>query len=128
MRFISRKLHAVLDYITGVLLVASPWLFNFEEVNDAKWVAIIMGIVILGMALMTDYEGGVKKVINMSTHLTMDIFAGLFLAASPWIFGFNDEVYLPHLILGILEAGAGLFTEQQSEHPRAHADDLKHVH
>src|SRR6476661_1786914 len=120
MRFISRKFHAVLDYIVGLLLIASPWLFNFDDVNEAKWVAIAVGVLMLVMSFFTDYEGGGKKALSMSTHLTMDVLAGLFLAASPWIFGFNDVVYLPHLIIGIMEMGAGLFTERASQHSKAH--------
>jgi hypothetical protein len=116
MRFINRKIHAVLDYITGVLLIASPWLFNFADTAAAKWVAIIVGIVILGMALLTDYEGGLKKILPMRAHLMMDVIAGILLAVSPWLFKFSEYVYLPHLIIGILEIGAGLFTERSSEH------------
>ena len=35
---------------------------------------------------------------------------GVLLAASPWLFGFADRVYWPHLILGLAEIGAGLMT------------------
>jgi len=116
MKIINRKLHAVLDYITGVLLIAAPWLFNFEDVNSAKWVAICVGAMILVMSFITDYEGGGKKILSMSTHLTIDVITGLFLAASPWIFGFNDTIYLPHLIVGLFEVVAGLCTEKESQH------------
>lgn len=119
MRFISRKFHAVLDYVAGLLLIAAPWLFNFNEISDAKWVAISVGVLILVMSFFTDYEGGGAKSISMGTHLTMDVLAGLFLAASPWIFNFNDQVYLPHLLVGLLEMGAGLFTERTSQHTHA---------
>ena len=47
----------------------------------------------------------------MPVHLGLDAAAGLLLAASPWLFGFAEFVYLPHLILGILEMGAALMTE-----------------
>lgn len=116
MRFISRKFHAVLDYMVGILLIAAPWLFNFADVNAAKWVAIGVGALILVMSLMTDYEGGGIKTLSMNTHLIMDVIAGIFLAASPWLFNFSDMVYLPHLVVGILEIGAGLFTHATSEH------------
>lgn len=128
MRIISRKFHAILDYMSGILLIASPWIFGFADINAAKWVAIGMGILILGMSMITDYEGGTAKIMSMSGHLTMDVIGGIFLAASPWIFGFADQVYLPHLILGVMEIGAGLMTETKSEHPRSkHVDDLKHA-
>ncbi|HEV7350862.1 MAG TPA: SPW repeat protein [Telluribacter sp.] len=65
---------------------------------------------------MTDYEAGVMKTVKMSTHLTMDVVAGIFLAASPWLFGFADYVFLPHLIIGIMEIGAGLMTDRVPYH------------
>jgi hypothetical protein len=43
----------------------------------------------------------------------IDLMSGIFLAVSPWLFGFADEVYLPHLVLGILEVGAALFTKTE---------------
>ncbi|WP_423148264.1 SPW repeat domain-containing protein [Rubrolithibacter danxiaensis] len=130
MRFISRKFHAVLDYMTGILLIVAPWLFNFADVDAAKWVAIGVGVLILIMSFVTDYEGGGAKILSMSTHLTMDVLAGLFLAASPWLFNFDEQVYLPHLIVGILEMGVGLFTERSSQHAPDHGIDhaIRHAH
>ncbi|WP_207421546.1 SPW repeat domain-containing protein [Desertivirga brevis] len=130
MRFISRKFHAVLDYMTGILLIAAPWLFNFADVESAKWVAIASSIILLVLSFLTDYEGGGKKSVSMSGHLTMDVILGIFLAASPWIFNFDEYVYLPHLIVGILEVGAGLLTERTSEHSHKHHIDgnISHAH
>ncbi|WP_207425819.1 SPW repeat protein [Pedobacter sp. SYSU D00535] len=123
MRFISRKFHAVLDYMAGIILIAAPWILGFADVEAAKWSAVIVGVLILVMSFITDYEGGGKKVLPMSGHLTMDVIAGIFLAASPWLLNFDEQVYLPHLIMGILEIGAGLFTVTQSEHSHTHHID-----
>ena len=76
MRFISRKFHAVLDYMAGLILIAAPWMLGFADVEAAKWAAVAVGVLILLMSLFTDYEGGVQKVLSMSTHLTMDVIAG----------------------------------------------------
>jgi len=127
MKIISRKVHAMLDYIVGILLIAAPWIFGFSDVQAAKWVAIIVGLMVLVMSMITDYEGGGKKMLSMGGHLTMDVIAGIFLAASPWLFGFSDEVYLPHLIVGILEIGAGLMTERASQHSTGHIDGRMHT-
>lgn len=118
MKFISRKFHTVLDYMAGIVLIAAPWLLGFASFAQATWVAVIIGITIIGMSLFTDYEGGIVKAIPMSSHLTMDVIAGLVLAASPWLFGFSEQVFLPHLILGLLEIGAGLFTDPASQHAK----------
>lgn len=111
MKIISTKTHGMLDYVMGILLIASPWIFGFADNATAKWIPIILGVGSLLYSLMTDYELGMSKTISMKTHLTLDTVAGIFLAASPFIFGFSDDVYAPHLILGILEIGAAMMTK-----------------
>jgi hypothetical protein len=114
---LSRKIHALLDYPSSVLLIMSPWVFNFRDIRPASNVAITVGIMMLVMSIFTNYEGGLKKVIAMSTHLYADIIVGSFLALSPWLFFFYEDVYLPHLILGLLAVVAGLTTERKSYLP-----------
>jgi uncharacterized membrane protein len=112
MRFLSTKIHGVLDYLSGVLFIASPWLFGFNNGGAAQWLPVAAGASILLLSLFTEYELGVMKGVKMSTHLTIDVVVGLLLAVSPWLAGFWEVVYLPHLIFGLLEAGAGLMTKQ----------------
>lgn len=50
------------------------------------------------------------RVIPMATHLTMDFFIGLFLAISPWLFGFAEFVWVPHVIFGVIAILASLTT------------------
>jgi hypothetical protein len=112
MRVISTRAHGVLDYIVGALLIAAPWLFGFAEGGAETWVPVALGAGALVYSLMTDYELGVVRRIPMPMHLTLDIMSGVLLAASPWLFGFADLVYLPHLVVGIFEIAAGLMTEK----------------
>lgn len=110
MKIISSKVHGVLDYMMAVVLMASPWLFGFADNGMQLWVPIILGMLTIIYSLMTDYELGLSDNIGMRTHLVIDVCSGVLLAASPWIFGFADVVYLPHLILGIVEIGAAALT------------------
>lgn len=54
----------------------------------------------------------------MPTHLMLDLGSGLLLAASPWLFGFadgtatTDGVWVPHLVLGLVEVLASLTPQQ----------------
>ena len=116
MKVISTKVHGILDYLVGVILIAAPWLLNFNRDGAETWVPVILGVGVILYSLITDYELSISKTISMKTHLTLDVLSGIFLAASPWIFGFNDYVYLPHLIFGILEIGAGTMTETRPKH------------
>jgi hypothetical protein len=111
MKIISTKTHGMLDYLMGIILIASPWIFSFATGGAEQWIPIILGAGALVYSMMTDYELGVFKTISMKTHLNIDLTSGILLAASPWIFGFSDRVIAPHLILGLLEIGAALMTK-----------------
>lgn len=114
MKIISRKSHAVLDYLSAIILISAPWIFGFSDSSTATRVAVAAGILILGMSLMTNYEGGVLRSIPMAGHLNMDVLLGIVLAISPWLFNFKEEVYLPHLIMGLLAIFSGLMTVRTS--------------
>src|SRR5947209_6233910 len=93
MRIIPTRMHGMMDYVIGIVLVASPWIFGFsDESSTAKWTFIIIGIALLATSLMTNYElGMLLKVIPMHIHLWIDAIAGLVLALSPWIFGYAND-------------------------------------
>ncbi len=109
---ISTQMHGIMDYIMGLVLIASPFLFGFATGGAAMWVPIILGIGVICYSLITAYEYGATPMITMKTHLLLDVSGGLLLALSPWLFGFASVVYLPHLILGIAEILAAAMTER----------------
>jgi hypothetical protein len=115
LRFISTRTHGVLDYVVGALLIVVPYVLGFADGTAAQWVPQALGLVAIGGALLTDYELGVMRVIPMPVHLGIDVASGALLALSPWLFGFADRVFWPHLIVGILEIGAGLTTRTAPE-------------
>lgn len=127
MRFIPTRIHGLMDYAMGVLLIVAPWLLGFAAGGAEAWVPVILGLGAIAYSLFTDYELGVVRKIPMTTHLGLDAGSGVVLAASPWIFGFADLVYLPHLILGLIEIGAAATTRtvpyegRAVEVSRAHA-------
>jgi hypothetical protein len=104
----------------GALLIAAPWIFDFDRGGAETWVPVILGVAMIGLALMTDYELGASRRISMRTHLMIDLISGALLAVSPWLFGFNDYVWQPHLILGLLEIGAALTTKLHPSNERKH--------
>lgn len=131
MRFINTRVHGMLDYGMGVLLIAAPWLLNFARGGAETYVPVVLGVGVILYSLITRYELGVLKVLPMGAHLAMDFFGGLFLAVSPWLFGFNDYIVWPHVLFGILEMGAALMTQRYpalSHAAAAHAtNDHGHV-
>ncbi len=117
---LSTKVHGYLDYGVGALLIAAPWLFGFDRGGAETWVPVLLGAGAIFYSLFTDYELGVVSGISMRTHLVLDFLNGLILALSPWIFGFADYVFLPHLVLGILEIGVVLITNRQPDYGPSH--------
>ena len=128
MRFLPTRVHGVLDYIVGVLLIGSPWLFDFARGGAETWVPVVWGAGAILYSMLTDYELGLSKNISMSTHLTLDLLSGILLAVSPWLFGFADFVYLPHVLLGILEIGAALVTVKTPSVTARPSRDQHHRH
>ncbi|MDZ5695834.1 SPW repeat domain-containing protein [Chelativorans sp. M5D2P16] len=119
MRFISTRTHGIADYLIGILLIIAPWLLGFANGGAAQWVPIILGLGLIAYSLLTDYELGVSAMIPMPIHLGLDIAGGAILAVSPWLFGFADTVFWPHLIVGLVEIAAGLTTRRVPGYARA---------
>jgi hypothetical protein len=125
MRFIPTKIHGYLDYLVGALLIVSPWLFGFANGGIAQWLPVVLGLGAIVYSLLTDYELGVSPMIPMPTHLWLDVGSGVLLAISPWLFGFASVVFLPHLIFGVFEVGAGLMTRTHPDRATVtHADTV----
>jgi len=115
MKVISSKMHGVLDYLVGIILIMSPWIFGFADGGREMSIPIILGILSVVYSLLTRYEFGVYKVIPFKAHLMVDALSGVLLAASPWIFNFASDVYLPHLLFGLMEIIVVFLTNRQTE-------------
>ena len=119
MRFISTRVHGMLDYGMGILLIAAPWIFEFAAGGAETWLPVALGAGVIAYSLFTDYELGVVRRIRMPTHLLLDGMGGVLLAVSPWLFGFSDLVWVPHVVFGVAEMGAALMTEKVPSTPAA---------
>ena len=112
---ISTLAHGAFDYLVGLLLIFAPNLFGFaNEGGAAVMVSRWLGAIILLQALCTAYELGAFKLISMKVHLMNDYVAGLFLAVSPWLFGFSDlppKAWLPHVVVGVAVVTVSFFTQ-----------------
>lgn len=105
MKFISSKVHGILDYVVAVALFFAPVLFGFQSVGGAAVIVpMVLGIILAIYSLCTQYELGVFKVLDFQYHLAIDVLAAVFLAVSPFLFGFIDQAanaWLPHIIVGV---------------------------
>jgi hypothetical protein len=105
-RFIPTGVHAYFDYIGGIGLLVAPFVFGFySAAGAAVIIPMILGIGLILYSLLTNYELGIPglKFIPMPVHLAFDLVAAVFLAISPFLFGFINKApnaWLPHIIAG----------------------------
>ncbi len=116
MNIISRRAHGVLDYMMGAILILSPVVLGLE--GAARTVPMILGLSGVLYSLCTNYELGLFKLIPFRAHLGLDLLSGLLLALSPWLFGFAERVWVPHVILGLVEVGAVVMTRTVASEDR----------
>jgi hypothetical protein len=121
MRFIEPRIHGFIDYFVGIMLIAGPALFNFENAIEV-FIPAVFGVVQITYSLFTRYEFGFFPAISMRKHLRVDLIMGALLAASPWIFGFAQYVWQPHVILGSFQMLMALLTRPypRKRHYRHH--------
>jgi hypothetical protein len=105
MRVISTRAHGAIDYILGIVLLFSPRIFGFTDAGGASVaVPMIVGAMLILLGMITKHELGIAKIVSMRTHLMLDYGAAVFLAASPWIFGFYDNAahdWVTHVVAGL---------------------------
>ncbi|WP_420804750.1 SPW repeat domain-containing protein [Sphingobacterium deserti] len=85
----------------------------FDDDPKAKYAFVFVGAFILIQSLFTNYEGGLVKIIPVKFHLTMDVLLGIALILSPWLFGFAEQTWLWHVLMGGMSVFAGLFTSSK---------------
>ena len=111
---ITTRIHGVLDYGLGLILIVAPYLFGFANGGMEQWVPTIVGAATIIMSLVTRYELSIAKIIPLPIHLAIDLLAGVLLAASPWIFGFSQTIWWPHLVAGLVEIVVVVLTQRDN--------------
>jgi hypothetical protein len=111
MRILPTRIHGVIDYAVGLLLIALPYLFGFATGGPKHWIPVALGAGAIAYSLITRYELGAFGLLSMPVHLGLDVASGVLLASSPWLFGFANEVFWPHMIVGLMEIATASITQ-----------------
>ncbi|MDX1951247.1 MAG: hypothetical protein SFY81_03635 [Verrucomicrobiota bacterium] len=111
MKPFSTRVHGILDYTIGILLVLAPVVFDLDTNTAEGRTPILVGVLSLLYSLMTDYELGLVRLLPMRLHLMLDLLVSGILFFSPWLFRFNERIWLPHALLGVLGMGVALMTD-----------------
>lgn len=90
LRFVTRSIHAFLDYPVALSLMAAPFLLGLGTSHPlAFWLALITGIAAFVLTVFTDHHLGLVRVLPYALHLAVDLAVGLVFVAAPFILGFT---------------------------------------
>jgi hypothetical protein len=124
---IPLNLHAALEPLIAVVIIAAPWIFGFSDVNDAKVVCIAVGAVMLIAGSMTDWRFSIARVIPLRMHRATDLLLGTVLIVAPFVLGFSDQGGATRftVIAGVLEIFTALATRWDPVEAEASAVDRR---
>jgi len=102
MKFITKQIHAYLDYPVAIALIALPFLLQLGSSNPLAFtISVATGIAAFVLTLLTDHQLGVLKVLSYKTHLIVDFLVGLTFVLVPFILGFKGIDLIYYLANGI---------------------------
>ena len=90
MKFVTKRIHAFLDYPVALALITLPFLLGLGGSNPiALQLSVATGIAALILTLLTDHHLGVIKVISYKIHLAVDFIVAIVFIIAPFIFSFE---------------------------------------
>ncbi len=101
MKFITKKIHAFLDYPVAIALIALPFLLSLGGSNTlALQISVATGIAAFLLTILTDHHLGAFRIIPYKFHLLVDFLVGLVFVIAPFLFGFNGIDAYYYWIIG----------------------------
>lgn len=101
-KFITKNMHAYLDYPVALLLIIAPFVLALGISNPlAKTLSVVVGVAALILTLLTDHKLGVLSVLSYKLHLTVDFLVGLVFVVTPFVMGFAGLDLVYYVFLGV---------------------------
>lgn len=90
MKFITKRIHAFLDYPVAFTLIILPFLLALGDSSPmALYLSVITGVAALTLTLLTDHHLGAFPVIPYKTHLIVDFLVAIVFILAPFILSFT---------------------------------------
>lgn len=110
MKFITPKLHAAIDYLVVLFLLASPMLFGMT--GNLALFTYALGIVHFILTILTNFSGGAFKIIPLPVHGFIELIVGISLIAIASTLFREDTLGKPfYMGFGIAVLVVFLFTD-----------------
>lgn len=91
MKIINSKLHAALDYLTVIFLLAAPELFNLPEMT--AMFTYVLACVHFLLTIITNFEFGLIKWLPFRVHGYIEIIVAFALFGASFYLGSIDGVF-----------------------------------
>jgi len=102
MKFITKNVHAYLDYPVAVALMVLPFILQLGESSIlAFYLSVVTGVAAFVLTLLTDHKFGVMKIISYKIHLAVDFLVGTSFVLLPLALGFSGMDLVYYLVNGI---------------------------
>lgn len=89
-RFVTRNMHAFLDYPVAISLIVLPFVLQLGSSNAvALWLAVATGVAALVLTFFTDHMLGVVGLLPYPFHLAVDLAVGVVFLLAPSVIGFS---------------------------------------
>lgn len=90
MKFITKRIHAFLDYPVAIALIVLPFLLGLGSSNSlALYLSVATGVAALVLTLLTDHHLGALRVIPYKFHLIVDFIVAIVFILAPFVFSFE---------------------------------------
>ena len=90
LRFVTRNIHAYLDYPVALALMGLPFILGLGQSNPmALWLSVITGAAAFVLTVLTDHHLGVWRVLPYKFHLAVDLIVGITFLFAPSLLGFS---------------------------------------
>ncbi len=90
LRFVTKEIHAFLDYPVALGLMIMPFVLGMGEVAPlAFWLSFATGVAAFILTVLTDHHLGIIKVLSYQIHLAVDFLVGVVFVLAPFLLGFT---------------------------------------
>ncbi len=89
-RFVTKTMHAYLDYPVALSLMILPFALQLGGSNPlALWLAVIAGAAAFVLTVFTDHKLGLIRIIPYKAHVAVDLLVGVTFLLAPFVLGFS---------------------------------------
>ena len=96
MKFVTKQIHAYLDYPVAIALIGLPFLLGLGSSNPLAFqLSLITGIAAFALTVLTDHQLGLIRVVPYRIHLIVDFLVGAVFVLAPFVLSFEgiDALY-----------------------------------